>query len=158
MKRNDNPAPGDAQQVACQGVTLPWLSTVGERAGGTWISAVHNIHSLVYCSGQIRCLLTGVQLCPCYCWKLCSCSWLCCSITLHMHSQWEPWETLRKRWIICCSSSGSLWRETISLFQVLLTRTDVDCGHSKCRGYTGKKMIVSVFRFSTVAAAMTSVS
>ena len=65
MKRNDDPAPGDAQQVACQGVTLPWLSTVGERAGGTCIRAVHNIHSLVYCSGQIRCLLTGVQLCPC---------------------------------------------------------------------------------------------
>ena len=130
MKRNDDLAPGDEEQVAYQGVTLPWVSTAGERADGTRLSAVHNIHSLFSRTDQMspdRCATSVLA----YCWKLPSCSWLCCSITLHRHSQQKPWETLEKRWIICCSSSGSLWRETISLFQVLLIRTDVDCGGSQ---------------------------
>jgi hypothetical protein len=66
MKRNDDLAPGDAEEVACQGVTLPWVSTVGERAGGTYLSAVHNIHTLFFRTNQMspdRCATSVLAYC-----------------------------------------------------------------------------------------------
>lgn len=158
MKRNDDLAPGDAEQVACQGVTLPWVSTVGERQVG---------HTLVQCtifipyfSGQIRCLLIGVQL-----------------LSLHTVRNWPAAPDSAVQLLYTCTLGENLGkpsrRDELSVVpQVVLfgekqshysrcsslEQMLIVAGHSMCRDYTGKNMVVSVFRFSTVAAAMTSVS
>lgn len=136
MKRNDDLAPGDAEQVACQGVTLPWVSTAGERADGTRLSAVHNIHSLFSRTDQMspdRCATSVLA----YCWKLPSCSWLCCSIIFTQALSAKTWETSSKemnyllflKWF-SFGEKRSHYSRCSSLEQMLTV-----AGHSMCRLY-----------------------
>lgn len=115
---------------------------------------------IVYFPGQIRCLLTGVQLLSLHTVGNCPAAPGSAVQLLYTGTLSENLGKPSRRdelsvvpQVVLFGEKRSHYSRCSSLEQMLIA-----AGHSMCRDYIGKSMVVSVFSFSTVAAAMTSAS